>query len=99
MSSRARVLRDGNIEIQTEDGDCLILNKDEARTFHNEIEYNLLSIFSDNQTGLESQIPIVVNDVSFSIEDAEQLSAILNVLLSNESGESIKRVNWLEEGY
>ena len=84
MSSQARILRDDVIEIQTDADDRLILTTDEARIFRTEIENALFTIFSDDQTDPEIEIPIVVNDVSFSIEDAEQLVSRLDDLLSHE---------------
>lgn len=99
MSSRARILRDGNVEIQTDDGDRLILTMEEARIFHNEIEYKLISIFSDDQPGLENQTPIVVSEISLSIEDAEQLSARLEYLLNHAGREPSKKIDWLRVGY
>ncbi|KAA0139170.1 hypothetical protein FYZ48_11050 [Gimesia chilikensis] len=99
MSSRATNLRDGTIEILTNDGDRLILSPDEARTFHSEIENNLLQIYSDDQTDFENRIPIVANDMTFSLEEAEQLSARLENLLSHEGRGPEQRIDWLRVGY
>ena len=99
MSSQARILRDGAIEFQTDDGDRLILSLDEALTFRTEIENNLLQIYSDDQTDHESQIPIVVNDMTFSLEDAEQLASSLDDLLSREGRGPRMEIDWLRVGY
>jgi hypothetical protein len=84
MSIQATFLRDGTIEIQTGDGNRLILSPDEARIFQSEIENNLLQIYSDDQTDHENQIPIVANEMTFSLEDAEQLASRLEDLLRRE---------------
>ena len=99
MSSRATNLRDGTIEIQTDEGDRLILSPDEAQIFHAEIQNNLLQIYSEDQPGLENQIPIVVSEISLSIEDAEQLSARLEYLLNHAGRGPSKGVDWLRVGY
>lgn len=99
MSSQARILRDTTIEIQTDEIDRLILTMDEARTFQIEIENNLLQIYSEDQPGLENQIPIVVSEISISIEDAEQLSARLEYLLGHEGREPSKKIDWIRVGY
>lgn len=99
MSIQATFLRDGTIEIQTGDGDRLILTMEEARTFHTEIECALFSIFSDDQTDPENQIPIVVSEISLSNDDAEQLASRLDVLLNQEGREPTMRIDWLRLGY
>ncbi|MFI4848409.1 MAG: hypothetical protein ACIAZJ_04890 [Gimesia chilikensis] len=99
MSCQARFLRDGTIEIQTDEGDCLILTMDEACIFQIEIENALFTIFSDNQTNLENRIPIVVNDMTFSLEDAEQLASSLDELLSREGRGPRMEINWHRIGY
>lgn len=99
MSSQARFLRDSTIEILTNDGDRLILSSDEARKFQIEVENALYSLFHDDQTDLESQIPIVANDMSFSLEDAEQLASSLDELLSREGRGPNKKIDWLRVGY
>ena len=99
MSSRASMLRDSTIEIQTGDGDCLILTMEEARTFRTEIETNLLSTYSVAQADLEIKIPIVVNDMTFSLEDAEQLASSLDDLLSHEGRGPRMEINWHRIGY
>ncbi|MBN73809.1 MAG: hypothetical protein CME32_31520 [Gimesia sp.] len=99
MSSQATFLRDGNVEIQTDEGDRLILSPDEARIFHAEIENALFRIFSDDQTDLENRIPIVVNDMTFSLDDAELLTFRLEDLLSRESMGPSKKFDWLRVGY
>ena len=93
------MLSDGNIEILTGDDDRLILTTDEARTFQTEIENNLFTIYSDDQTDTENQISIVVNDMTFSLEDAEQLASSLDDLLSHEGRGPEQKIDWLRVGY
>tara|TARA_R110002167_G_scaffold207033_2_gene411207 strand:+ start:4733 stop:5032 length:300 start_codon:yes stop_codon:yes gene_type:complete len=99
MSSLATFLRDGNVEILTDHGDRLILTTNEARIFQSEIENNLLQIYSDDQTDHENQIPIVANEMTFSLEDAEQIASRLEDLLNHEGRGPSKRIDWLRVGY
>ena len=101
MSIQARFLRDGTIEIKTDEGDRLILTTDEARTFHTEIEYNLLSIYPEAPVDLDYCHRIVVNDISLTIQDAEQLASRLVFLIYSLEAKltDLEKVNWLIEGF
>lgn len=101
MSSRAQVLRGDMIEIQSDAGDRLILTMDETRTFHNEIEYNLLSIYPEAPVDLDYCHRIVVNDISLTIQDAEQLASRLFFLIYSLEAKltDLEKVNWLKEGF
>ena len=99
MNCQARILRDGTIEIQTGDGDRLILSPNEARIFQTEIENNLLQIYSDDQTGLEIHDRISVSELTFSLEDAEQLASSLEDLLRHEGRGPRMEIDWIRAGY